>query len=132
MFVRSYGLFWRADEIEWFPGRGARDVFRLLGRQGRNRPGLQSSKVRSPVSSSRHTIALSRRLKRAAASTASISRSERGSTSWNGILWGRKRARSRSEVKPSRYAQWKKARNARPWLFMVDGFSGSPLMALRW
>ncbi len=32
MQVTSYGLFWRADEIEWFPGHGNRNEFRLLGR----------------------------------------------------------------------------------------------------
>ena len=34
MQVTSYGLFWRADDIEWFPGKGNRDEFRLLGRIG--------------------------------------------------------------------------------------------------
>ena len=37
MRITSYGLFWRADEIEWAPGAGARDSFRLLGRLGRNK-----------------------------------------------------------------------------------------------
>jgi hypothetical protein len=35
--ITSYGLFWRADEIKWRPGRGAKG-FRLLGRRGVNRP----------------------------------------------------------------------------------------------
>jgi hypothetical protein len=30
MFVKSYGLFWRKDEVEWNPGIGK--PFRLLGR----------------------------------------------------------------------------------------------------
>ena len=37
MRVTSYGLFWRADEIEWSPGRGARNAFCLYGRIGKNR-----------------------------------------------------------------------------------------------
>ena len=42
MQVTSYGLFWRADEIEWFPGQSNRNKFRLLGRIGKNRPGAQA------------------------------------------------------------------------------------------
>jgi hypothetical protein len=38
MIIRAYGLFWRADEIEWNPGRGRAGEFRLLGRRGANRP----------------------------------------------------------------------------------------------
>lgn len=41
MLIKSYGLFWRASEVDWNPGRGARNAFRLLGRRGANRPGLQ-------------------------------------------------------------------------------------------
>lgn len=37
MRVMSYGLFWRRDEIEWNPGQGYRDSFRLLGRIGAKR-----------------------------------------------------------------------------------------------
>ena len=37
MRVTSYGLFWREDEIDWHPGTGVRDSFRLLGRIGNNR-----------------------------------------------------------------------------------------------
>ena len=33
MLIQSYGLFWRADEIDWYPGKGTRN-FRLLGRRG--------------------------------------------------------------------------------------------------
>jgi len=36
MFFKSFGQFWRRDEIDWFPGKGKRDSFRLLGRQGKN------------------------------------------------------------------------------------------------
>ena len=33
--IHAFGLFWQTDEIDWFPGRGKRDAFRLLGRQGK-------------------------------------------------------------------------------------------------
>lgn len=46
MLVREYGLFWRADEIDWTPGRGTRKRFRLLGRCGANRPRLRVSDFR--------------------------------------------------------------------------------------
>jgi hypothetical protein len=36
VLIKAYGLFWRADEIDWAPGRGNRGEFRLLGRVGRN------------------------------------------------------------------------------------------------
>lgn len=40
-FIRCYGLFWGADEIDWFPGAGRAGQFRLLGRLGTNRPNLK-------------------------------------------------------------------------------------------
>ena len=46
MPIRAYGLFWRAHEVDWSPGRGNRDRFRLLGRVGLNRPGLQVADFR--------------------------------------------------------------------------------------
>jgi hypothetical protein len=46
MQVTSYGLFWRSDEIEWFPGQGNRNEFRLLGRIGKNRPGIRVADFR--------------------------------------------------------------------------------------
>lgn len=46
MQVTSYGLFWRAAEIEWFPGKGRRNEFRLLGRIGKNRPGIRVADFR--------------------------------------------------------------------------------------
>lgn len=46
MLIRAYGLFWRADEIEWNPGAGNRGRYMLLGRRGKNRPGLQLSDFR--------------------------------------------------------------------------------------
>ncbi|MEJ0078935.1 MAG: GIY-YIG nuclease family protein [Alphaproteobacteria bacterium] len=33
MIISSYGLFWRADEVEWFPGNGK--TFALYGRRGK-------------------------------------------------------------------------------------------------
>ena len=33
MLIQNYGLFWKVNEIDWFPGNGARG-FRLLGRRG--------------------------------------------------------------------------------------------------
>jgi hypothetical protein len=44
--VLSFGLFWRADEIDWFPGQGKKKEFRLLGRIGKNRPGLKVADFR--------------------------------------------------------------------------------------
>lgn len=46
MLVTSFGLFWRADEIEWFPGKGNRNDFKLLGRIGKNRPSLRVADFR--------------------------------------------------------------------------------------
>lgn len=46
MFIKSYGLFWRADEVDWNPGQGKRGAFRLLGRRGINRPNLRISDFR--------------------------------------------------------------------------------------
>jgi len=47
MRVTSYGLFWRTDQITWFPGQGNRDEFRLLGRMGKNRPNIRVADFRS-------------------------------------------------------------------------------------
>ncbi|MFC0202919.1 GIY-YIG nuclease family protein [Novosphingobium soli] len=46
MRITSYGLFWKADEIEWAPGAGYKDSFRLLGRVGMNRGKLQVADFR--------------------------------------------------------------------------------------
>ena len=40
MQVKAFGLFWRRDEIEWTPGSGIKNEFRLLGRIGKNKPNL--------------------------------------------------------------------------------------------
>lgn len=34
MRITSYGLFWREDEIDWSPGQGIKNSFRMLGRIG--------------------------------------------------------------------------------------------------
>src|SRR5882724_3744808 len=46
VLIKSFGLFWRAEEINWFPGKGNRQAFRLLGRHGKNRPGLRLADFR--------------------------------------------------------------------------------------
>jgi hypothetical protein len=46
MRVTSYGLFWRADQITWFPGQGNRNDFRLLGRIGVNRSRIKVADFR--------------------------------------------------------------------------------------
>ena len=40
-FIRCYGLFWSADEVQWTPGRGQRHAYRLLGRIGQYRGKLE-------------------------------------------------------------------------------------------
>lgn len=45
-FIRSYGLFWRREEVDWAPGAGNAGVFRLLGRRNQNRPALQVADFR--------------------------------------------------------------------------------------
>lgn len=39
MLIRSYGLFWREEEVDWSPGPGRR--WHMLGRRGSNRPRLR-------------------------------------------------------------------------------------------
>lgn len=46
MFIKNFGLFWQSDEVAWFPGKGAKGAFRLLGRQGKNRPNLRLADFR--------------------------------------------------------------------------------------
>jgi hypothetical protein len=41
MFIKSYGLFWSREEVNWHPGKGAIGAFRLLGRRGKNRGKLR-------------------------------------------------------------------------------------------
>lgn len=45
VMITSYGLFWRADEVNWHPGRGVRG-FRLLGRIGAIQPKLEVTDFR--------------------------------------------------------------------------------------
>ena len=44
MFVKSFGLFWRRDEVDWHPGTGK--PFRLLGRCGANRGSIRIADFR--------------------------------------------------------------------------------------
>jgi hypothetical protein len=46
MFIKNFGQFWRAEEVDWFPGQGNRNSFRLLGRQGTNLPGVRLADFR--------------------------------------------------------------------------------------
>lgn len=46
MLIKAYGLFWRADEIEWNPGSGNSDGFHLYGRVGKNRPTVRMADFR--------------------------------------------------------------------------------------
>ena len=46
MKVTSFGLFWRQSEIDWNPGQGYRNSFRLLGRKGANRGTIQIADFR--------------------------------------------------------------------------------------
>lgn len=46
MFIKSFGQFWRAEEVDWFPGKGNRNAFRMLGRQGTNLPGVRLADFR--------------------------------------------------------------------------------------
>lgn len=46
MKITSYGLFWREDEIDWNPGSGVKNSFRLLGRVGANRGSIRVSDFR--------------------------------------------------------------------------------------
>lgn len=45
MLIKAYGLFWRADEIDWRPGRG--NPFRLVGRNTVDRRRLLLADMRS-------------------------------------------------------------------------------------
>ncbi|PAK77643.1 GIY-YIG nuclease family protein [Acetobacter fabarum] len=46
MRVTSYGLFWRGSEVDWKPGNGNRNSFRLLGRIGSNRGSIRIADFR--------------------------------------------------------------------------------------
>jgi hypothetical protein len=44
--IQAFGLFWRADEIDWSPGRGRRYAWRLYGRRGSNSSKLEVADFR--------------------------------------------------------------------------------------
>lgn len=46
MLIKAYGLFWRADEIDWYPGSGNKQAFQLLGRIGHQRDTLRVADFR--------------------------------------------------------------------------------------
>ena len=46
MIIKSFGLFWQRSEVEWAPGRGKKNEFRLLGRQNRNAGALRLADFR--------------------------------------------------------------------------------------
>ena len=46
MRITSFGLFWREDKIEWSPGSGNKNSFRLLGRIGSNKSKIQIADFR--------------------------------------------------------------------------------------
>ena len=45
MLIQNYGLFWKVNEIDWFPGNGSRG-FRLLGRRGSQAANLELADFR--------------------------------------------------------------------------------------
>ena len=47
MLIRAYGLFWSADEVEWFPGAGVKGRYMLLGRRRVRQPSLQVADFRT-------------------------------------------------------------------------------------
>jgi hypothetical protein len=46
MMIQAYGLFWQADEVEWYPGRGTKLEFQLLGRRGSKRGNIRLADMR--------------------------------------------------------------------------------------
>jgi hypothetical protein len=46
-FIRAFGLFWSAEEINWTPGAGNKGAYRILGRHGLFRPKLRICDFRS-------------------------------------------------------------------------------------
>jgi hypothetical protein len=47
--IYAFGLFWHTDEIDWFPGRGKRHAFRMLGRQGKYSNALRMADFRDQL-----------------------------------------------------------------------------------
>jgi hypothetical protein len=58
MFIKNFGLFWRADEVNWNPDKGIRRRFRLLGRRGKILPGPQLADFRLQQENSSHAVLL--------------------------------------------------------------------------
>jgi len=46
MRITSYGLFWRASQINWAPGSGTRGEFNLFGKIGERKPKLRVADFR--------------------------------------------------------------------------------------
>ena len=46
MVITSYGTFWQRDEVDWRPGKGKRNAFRLLGRRGATKKKLRLADFR--------------------------------------------------------------------------------------
>jgi hypothetical protein len=46
VLIKSYGLFWQLDEVDWHPGIGTKGGFRLLGRHGERLPKLRLANFR--------------------------------------------------------------------------------------
>ena len=46
-FIRSYGMFWDRAEVDWAPGAGNANQYRLLGRSGAFNPKLRVCDFRS-------------------------------------------------------------------------------------
>jgi len=46
MSILNYGLFWRREQVEWHPGKGTGEGFRLIGRRGERKPGLRLADFR--------------------------------------------------------------------------------------
>jgi hypothetical protein len=44
--IHAFGLFWKKDEVNWFPGKAKKGAFRLLGRQGKNSGTLRMADFR--------------------------------------------------------------------------------------
>lgn len=47
MLIHAYGLFWRSDEVDWWPKAGSGGAFQLLGRVGKVYPALQVADFRT-------------------------------------------------------------------------------------
>jgi len=47
VLIHAYGLFWRSDEVDWWPKAGSGGAFQLLGRVGKVYPALQVADFRT-------------------------------------------------------------------------------------